>query len=128
MFPVYVLGRIVAIKIGPVEHFAVTSLQPPYNEPALISLSRRRGAVTEEPWNEVIGTRPWRYATELEGSLAPHQILARARSKVGAHGYSLLERNCEHFVRWAAGLKVESKQVNTAYFVGILCTLAFAFK
>ncbi len=124
MLQVYSLGRPIAIQLGVFEHFGVISCHPYSGEPTLISLSAKRGGITEEPWHEAVGKRAWRYATELEGTLPPHQILARARSKISAHGYNLVARNCEHFVRWSAGLKVESKQVGSVCVIGLLFGLA----
>lgn len=44
------------------------------------------------------------------GKLNPSEVLARARSQRGAT-YSLLGRNCEHFVRFAHGIPEESPQL-----------------
>ena len=44
------------------------------------------------------------------GSLPPQEVLRRAREKLGTR-YLLLNWNCEHFVRFAHGLKPESPQV-----------------
>lgn len=38
-------------------------------------------------------------------------VLELARSQIGKWKYSLTDRNCEHFVKWATGLKVSSTQV-----------------
>lgn len=38
-------------------------------------------------------------------------MLANARSQIGKWVYSVTSKNCEHFVKWASGLKVSSTQV-----------------
>jgi hypothetical protein len=127
MSSAYEVGRPIAIPFGIVfEHFAVISRHSISENPTLIALSMSQGRVTEEPWSIVVGRSRWRYATELEGILPPQQILARARATIGTHGYDLHKRNCEHFVRWATGNKVESKQVKAAYAISLLTTLALA--
>ena len=51
------------------------------------------------------------------GKLHPHDVLSRARAKLGAP-YSLFTSNCEHFVRFAHGLREESPQVQ--FLIGFL--------
>ena len=43
--------------------------------------------------------------------MPPKAILSLAKSQIGRWKYSLLNRNCEHFVKWATGLEVSSSQV-----------------
>lgn len=50
------------------------------------------------------------------GSLTPQNVLRRARENLGTR-YLLINWNCEHFVRFAHGLKPESPQVA---FVGVI--------
>ncbi len=39
------------------------------------------------------------------------EVLELARSQIGEWKYSLTDRNCEHFAKWATGLKMSSTQV-----------------
>ena len=42
---------------------------------------------------------------------AGEQIVARARSRIGEHGYRLLANNCEHFCEWCTTGRSRSRQV-----------------
>ena len=76
----------------------------------LISHTQRNGPVQEEEWSVVTQGRHTRLSN-IQGKLAGHKVLRRARSKINQIKYTLLNFNCEHFARWAHGLPVESKQV-----------------
>lgn len=49
-----------------------------------------------------------------ERALPPHEVVARAESKLGESGYNLFNNNCEHFARWCITGKHSSSQVNGA--------------
>jgi hypothetical protein len=42
-----------------------------------------------------------------------HEVVARARSRVGEDQYRLLTNNCEHFVEWCIGGRARSRQVES---------------
>lgn len=62
------------------------------------------------------------------GTLQPSEVMQRASRKRG-HVYSLLGFNCEHFVRYAHGLRIESPQLRKwTVLGGIIAFLALAGK
>lgn len=80
--------------------------------PTVISNSGHHGMVIEETLDQ------FRAGGDLKvegywGTLPPQQVLARARAKLGSK-YLLFNWNCEHFARYAHGLKEESPQIAVA--------------
>ena len=117
---IYSTGAIVKVLMGAYDHYAVVSDRYDGGKPMLISLSARQGTVCEEAWDYCAGNRKV-VLSPVQGDLHPHQVVQRARSKLGRIKYSLLTRNCEHFARWAHDLKVESKQVQeTLLITGVI--------
>jgi len=79
--------------------------------PNLISLSYRTGTVLEESWHEVVGDKKVEIS-QISGIEPQHTIIKRARKCINKDiKYNLLTFNCEHFVRYAHGLPIESIQV-----------------
>ncbi|MDY0208342.1 MAG: lecithin retinol acyltransferase family protein [Pseudomonas sp.] len=79
-------------------------------KPLLISATKRNGTVREEPWDTVtLGKET--YVADVSYARPISEVLAMARSQIGQWRYSLTSNNCEHFVKWVAGLEVSSKQV-----------------
>lgn len=113
---IYSTGAIVKVLMGAYDHYAVVSDRYDNGKPMLISLSARQGTVCEEAWDYCAGNRKV-VLSPVQGDLHPHQVVQRARSKLGGIKYSLLTRNCEHFARWAHDLKVESKQVQVTLLI-----------
>ena len=114
--------------MGAYDHYAVVSDKYDNGKPMLISLSARQGTVCEEAWDYCAGNRKV-VLSSVQGDLHPHQVVERARSKLGEIKYSLLSRNCEHFARWAHDLKVESKQVQEALFItGVISVFYYLAK
>jgi len=111
-------GTVIAVRYPMYKHFAIVSEAYIQNDrgyrPKLISLSYRTGGVQEEPWESVVGNQDIE-VSPIQGKLTTEQILSRARSCIGRKiKYHLFTFNCEHFVRYAHGLPVESVQVNQA--------------
>lgn len=113
---------IIAIKIFNAWHYAIVATDMLGNI-TLVSFRGEKNRITEEPWHEVVGDRKWRYATEIQPAVTYPTMINHARSLIGFSGYNLLKRNCEHFVRWAAGLKVESIQVQNALAIGTIIAI-----
>lgn len=117
-------GSIVAIDLpGPFKHVGIISDQVMDGSQMVISASRRKGIVAEETIME--------FSDGKEVSLIGYpsdksvlEVLRRAKSMIGAK-YNLLKWNCEHFVRWVHGLRVESKQVQTGVGIAIVVTALF---
>ena len=103
---IYSTGAIVKVLMGVYNHYAVVSDRYDNGKPMLISLSAKQGTVCEEAWDYCVENRKV-VLSPVQGNLQPHQVVQRARSKLGKIKYSPLSRNCEHFARWAHDLKVE---------------------
>lgn len=87
-------------------------------KPMLISATKRNKTVEEEPWDTVTkGAHT--YVAELTHSRTVQEIIENARSQIGQWSYSLTTRNCEHFVKWATGLEITSKQVKAGVGTGL---------
>lgn len=90
-------------------HFGVTTDQYINGLPTVISNTGKYGKVIEESLEQ------FQEQGDLKiegywGLLPPQDVLRRAREKIGTR-YLLLNWNCEHFVRFVHGLKLESPQV-----------------
>lgn len=106
-------AMIVAVPIvGPLRHVGIISEPFGAFGPLVISSSRRRNCVAEEPLDAFAnGGRV--IAVGYPGHLPPDVVVARARSKLGER-WNLFNANCEHFVSWAHGMKVESPSLKVA--------------
>ena len=102
-------GTIVRIHFGFYSHPGIVSDKKHDAMPMVISNSQRKRGVYEETWEEFCNGRPVDIL-DYPGSLAPAEVLQRARSKIGTR-WNLLTWNCEHFIRFAHGLKPRSPQV-----------------
>lgn len=104
-------GDVVVTNFGIYQHWSlVTDRVCEMGKYMLISATKRNGTVQEEPWHVVTDGKET-YVAHVEGELPIQQVLSKARSQIGKWSYSVTERNCEHFVKWASGIKVSSTQV-----------------
>ena len=105
-------GSVIAVRYPMYKHFAIVSDKNDDEDmPNLISLSYRNHGVKEESWNTVVGSHNFETSL-IQGSDSTKVVLSRARSCIGRSiKHQLLTFNCEHFVRYAHGLTVESVQV-----------------
>ena len=95
-------------------HYAIVSDRYSNGAPNVISLSFRMCGVLEEPWDEVIGNRRVEISP-IRGKRPAIEVIQFARSYINSSlRYNLFTCNCEHFVRFVHGLKVESKQLHQA--------------
>ena len=76
-------------------------------------------AWVEEPLSQFANGKNPRIVN-YPGTLPPQIVLARARSYLYSE-YRLFSWNCEHFVRYAHGLKMTSPQISRAV---ALCAIA----
>jgi hypothetical protein len=60
----------------------------------------RFGPVEEVTLSDFISGHPVWMVDHAESTYSPHEIVGRARSRVGEHDYRLLTNNCEHFCNW----------------------------
>ncbi len=105
----YTLGTVIFITIGPIKHYGIISGINELGEILVISNSKARRCVTEEPLREFSLGRQ----TVVDGypsNCDPRDVIERAQSQLGKK-YDLFSDNCEHFVRWAHHLQPESPQL-----------------
>jgi hypothetical protein len=76
-----------------------------------LSRSVRRGPVAQVRLNEFANGQPVHVECRSEPALDEHEIVARARSRLGESRYRLLTNNCEHFSEWSRYGVSRSKQV-----------------
>lgn len=112
-------GTVIAVWVGPIQHVGVVSDRMHGSHPNVISNSHRAGRVIEEPLPVFAGGRPVNVVGYL-GNLSPQKVLQRARSRIG-ETWDLFW-NCEHFVKWAHGLRPRSPQL----VAGVILMCAFA--
>lgn len=99
-------------------HFGIVTDKYVNGLPTVISNAGDHGKVVEQPLAEFHGK--WDLKIEgYWGSLPYQEVLARGRGQVGSI-YSLFTWNCEHFVRFAHGIKPESPQLAAIAAVGVL--------
>jgi F0F1-type ATP synthase membrane subunit c/vacuolar-type H+-ATPase subunit K len=104
-------GDVVVSDFGLYQHWSLVSNKLCDNGRfMLISATERNGTVKEEPWSTVTKDKNT-YIAKMTHSKPLSEVLKRARSKIGTWNYSVTGNNCEHFVKWAAGLEVSSTQV-----------------
>ena len=110
-------GTVVSMMVGPIEHFGIVSDQLIGGVPHIISNSKRTGLVCEEPVSIFANGQNLK-TYDFSGTLNPSAVVSRARTKIGS-AYDLIGWNCEHFIRWALGMKVESPQLRGAAILGL---------
>ncbi len=119
-----VAGTILRVSHGLYDHVGLVSDRYLNGERAVISVSAVYGGVTEEPFSAFSGGRTV-YNDGYPGTLDPYWVISRARA-ADAKRYSWTNFNCEHFVRDAHGLKIESPQLRAFVAMGFALVLALA--
>src|SRR5260221_4178766 len=71
----------------------------------------RSGPVEEVTVSDFVSGHPVRIVEHSESTYSAHEIVRRARSRVGEHGYRLLTNNCEHFCNWCVNGLSHSAQI-----------------
>jgi hypothetical protein len=100
-------GSVVAIKCWWGEHWGIVAGELGWL--TIISNRGVTGCVTEELWDDVVGTAEWRVAEELTTGLSAYSVIGRARSRLGTR-YDFWSWNCQDLVYWALGSKPQSPQ------------------
>lgn len=116
-------GTIVSVPFGPFHHLGIVSDRQGSRTPYIISCSRRAGQVAEETAHDFANGGD----IKIHGypsKLGPVQVIQRARSQLGSK-YDLFNWNCEHFVHWAHGLKLESPQLQSVALISMLAISLF---
>jgi hypothetical protein len=106
---IYVVpGCVIAIKCWWGEHWGIAAADQ-YGRLTIISNRGFRGGVTEELWQDIVGTAQWRVVDNLTSELHAYSIVEGARSRIG-NRYDFWTWNCQHLVYCALGLKPQSPQ------------------
>lgn len=96
-------GEVLAFKKGPFTHYLIVSERGS----AIFNSLTFGGKVVEKPLPEVLDRRNW-WSIGYPGALPFNEVIRSARSQIGKPWAPW--NNCEHFYKWAHGLKPESKQ------------------
>jgi hypothetical protein len=116
-------GNVVVTDFGIYQHWSlVTDKFCEKGRNMLISATKRTGTVKEETW-DVVTQGKKTYVASVSYTTPVSEVLHNARSKIDSWQYSVTDNNCEHFVKWASGLKVTSTQVK-AGFGGVVAGIA----
>jgi hypothetical protein len=102
-------GTVVRVSHGLYDHVALLGDREVSGERGVVAFSADAGGFVEQPFSALAGTRTVNVDGYL-GKLPPAVVLQRARAMRG-RSYSWANFNCEHFVRQAHGLLVESPQL-----------------
>ncbi len=107
----FIAGQIIKIRYDLYTHYAVISDRlGDDGYPMLIDNAAATGTISERSWSAATNGRPVT-RSGLKSEFSPQEVLTCAKSLIGRKHYSLLNFNCESFVRETLGLKPISKQV-----------------
>lgn len=107
-------GTAIGVWVRGVVHEGIVSdLRGIDGLPYVISNSARVGHGAEEPWQTFTGGRNAYLLRNLSARLPASTVLAHARSMLNKK-WDIFTWNCQHFVREAFGLSVESPQLRIA--------------
>lgn len=111
-------GDIVATDFGLYEHWSiVTDKICDQGKYMLISATKRNGTVREEPWDTVTQGKKTIISDALPIGTV-EEMLQKARTQIDIWKYAVTGNNCEHFIKWASGVKVSSTQVVSGVTLG----------
>lgn len=123
MIHLFYTGHVISVNYLFFEHVGLISGRVMRGEPSVISFSQAANGFCEQPLSEFVNGRAYKLKGYL-GNLPVGEVLHRAFSLI-KKPYSLIDFNCEHFVRYAHGIKIESPQMQAAtIFAGIFGVLA----
>jgi len=71
----------------------------------------RSGPVEEVTLSDFVAGHPVWIVDHAESTYSAHEIVGRARSRVGERDYRLLTNNCEHFCNWCVSGFSRSAQI-----------------
>lgn len=118
-------GTVVRVSYGLYDHVALLGDRLIQGERSVLAFSAKARGFTEQRFCAFADGRTVASDGFL-GGLPPSSVMQRARSKQG-EPYSWMDFNCEHFVRYAHGLPIESPQVRRwAIFGGAVGVLVLA--
>ncbi|WP_424191188.1 hypothetical protein ACMYR3_08335 [Ampullimonas aquatilis] len=118
-------GTVIRVSHGLYNHVALIGDQFIMGERSVLAFSAQAGGFVEQPYSAFAAGR----AVTSDGypsGLPSQVVMQRARLKQG-QAYSWMDFNCEHFVRYAHGLPVESPQLRQwAFLAGALGLVTLA--
>jgi hypothetical protein len=121
------IGCVVEADFGFYRHLGIVTGVNALGEPIVTSNSLARGGVQDETLRDFCGGHCVT-VTEYAASAQVPMLIARINQVRGTR-YSLTQWNCDHFVEWAFGRQVVSKQLRgwiTLATVSIMLGLAAA--
>jgi hypothetical protein len=102
-------GTVIRVSHVLFDHVGMLSDRYVCGERGVISFSSKAGGMAEEPFSVFAAGKEVMVDGYL-GTLPPESVMQRARSKASQE-YRVLGFNCEHFIRYAHGLQIESPQL-----------------
>lgn len=120
-------GTVVRVSHGWYDHVALLGDRRINGERSVISFSAKDGGFVEQPYSAFSLGRQVT-SDGYFGGLPSAAVMQRARLKQGVP-YSWIDFNCEHFVRYAHGVQIESPQVKQWVTLGsVACFALLAFR
>lgn len=116
-------GTVIRVSHGWYDHVALIGDRLMNGERSVVAFSAKDGGLIEQSYSAFNLGRQVTSDGYL-GQLPPAAVMQRARLKQGAP-YSWLDFNCEHFVRYAHGVPIESPQLQQWVSFGGFAGLAF---
>lgn len=110
------VGTVIRVSHGWYHHVALLGDGVIQGERSVLAFSAQAGGFIEQPFSAFALGRSVT-ADGYLGGLPPASVMQRARLKQG-QAYSWTEFNCEHFVRYAHGVPIESPQLRQWAFLG----------
>ena len=119
------VGTVIRVSHGWYHHVALLGDGAIQGERSVLAFSAQAGGFVEQAFSAFARGRRVT-ADGYLGGLPPSTVMQRARSKQ-RQGYSWTNFNCEHFVRYAHGIPIESPQLRQwALLGGVAGVLALA--
>ena len=109
-------GLVIRVRHAWYDHVAMLGDGALSQERSVVAFSAQAGGFIEQPFSEFALGQKVNVEGYL-GSLPPAVVMQRARMK-RRQPYSWMSFNCEHFVRYAHGVELESPQLHQWAFLG----------
>jgi len=121
----YPLGAVVGTRIGFLPHPQHVGILAPHPVWGRTVISFKPWGKVEEPPHLFTAWKPFD-SVSYPGSLPWQRVVQRARDAVPMRPYNLIRFNCDHFVRFCHGVRIESPQVRAfgALVLRLLCAAA----
>lgn len=118
-------GTVIRVNDGLYDHVALTGDRIFNGERSVLAFSAQANGFVEQPYSAFARGRRVTIDGYL-GGLLPEVVMQRARLKRG-QAYSWTNFNCEHFVRYAHGVPVESPQLRQwTFLAGVVGFITYA--